>query len=139
MYAYAPNGVVADLCAQVPEVHPDLAAQYREVPRSVADRIEPGWIVSGNSYTPPPVLDPVPGTVVTPPPTLTYKADLYRRATEDEAERIEEALAAAPVRQRRLFEAAQYLDHADPEFAAMHEALVGLFGEERADELLAAS
>lgn len=70
---------------------------------------------------------------------ITYKADLYRRATDDEAEKIEAALAAAPVRQRRLFEAAQYLDHADAEFSAMRTALVGLFGEARADELLAAS
>lgn len=72
-------------------------------------------------------------------PVTTSKADLYRRATDEEAEKIEQALMTAPVRQRRLFESALYLDHADAEFAAMHAALVDLFGEDRADALLAPS
>lgn len=76
---------------------------------------------------------------VMPMAAVTYKADIYRRATDDEAESIEMALAAAPVRQRRLFESAQFLDHSAPEFADMHEAMVGMFGAERADVLLAAS
>lgn len=73
------------------------------------------------------------------PPVTTSKADLYRRATDEEAEKIEAALVAAPVRQRRLFEAALYIDHADPEFASMHAALVDLFGKDRADTLLSPS
>ncbi len=79
------------------------------------------------------------GVRASPDPTITYKADLYRRMTDEEADRVEDALSNAPVRQRRLFEAAQYLDHAAPEFARMREALVGLFGEDRADVLLASS
>lgn len=73
------------------------------------------------------------------PAVITYKADIYRRATDEEAEAIEVALAEAPVRQRRLFESAQFLDHTAPEFVTMHEAMVGMFGAGRADELLAAS
>lgn len=72
-------------------------------------------------------------------PVITYKADLYRRTTEQEAEAIEMALAAAPVRQRRLFESALHLDHSDEAFAFAQEALVGMFGKKRAGELLAAS
>lgn len=72
-------------------------------------------------------------------PVITYKADLYRRTTEEEAEAIEMALAAAPVRQRRLFESALHLDHSDEAFAFAQEALVGMFGKKRAGELLAAS
>lgn len=72
-------------------------------------------------------------------PVITYKADIYRRCTDAEADAIEMALAAAPVRQRRLFESAMYLDHSDEAFAFIQEALVGMFGQKRADELLAAS
>ncbi|KAB7788055.1 hypothetical protein [Methylorubrum populi] len=72
-------------------------------------------------------------------PTITYKADIYRRCTDAEAESIEMALAGAPVRQRRLFESALHLDHSDEAFAFAQEAMVGMFGKKRADELLAAS
>lgn len=72
-------------------------------------------------------------------PVITYKADIYRRCTEVEAEAIEMALAGAPVRQRRLFESALHLDHSDDAFAFAQEAMVGMFGEKRAGELLAAS
>ena len=72
-------------------------------------------------------------------PVITYKADIYRRCTDAEAEAIEMALAGAPVRQRRLFESALHLDHSDDAFAFAQEAMVGMFGEKRASELLAAS
>jgi hypothetical protein len=70
---------------------------------------------------------------------ITYKADIYRRCTDAEADAIEMALIAAPVRQRRLFESALHLDHSDEAFAFAQEALVGMFGKKRAAELLAAS
>lgn len=70
---------------------------------------------------------------------ITYKADIYRRCTDAEADAIEMALAAAPVRQRRLFESALHLDHSDEAFAFARDALVEMFGEKRAGELLAAS
>lgn len=92
------------------------------------------WILKGKKLVP---AQPLP--VAPTRPVITYKADLYRRCTDAEADAIEIALAGAPVRQRRLFESAQYLDHSDPIFATMHEALVGMFGAERADVLLAAS
>lgn len=74
-----------------------------------------------------------------PAPVITYKADIYRRCTDDEADAIEMALAAAPVRQRRLFESALHLDHSDDAFAFAQEAMIGMFGKKRAGELLAAS
>ena len=70
------------------------------------------------------------------PVGITYKADIYRRATDEEAEAIEMALMHAPVRQRRLFESALHLDHSAPEFAQMKMALEEMFGEKRASELL---
>ena len=72
-------------------------------------------------------------------PVITYKADIYRRCSDEEADAIEMALAAAPVRKRRLFESALHLDHSDEAFAFAQEALVEMFGERRASELLAAS
>lgn len=72
-------------------------------------------------------------------PVITYKADIWRRCTDAEAAKIDDALKASSIRQRRLFEDAQYLDHSDEAFAFAREALIGLFGEERASDLLAAS
>lgn len=93
-----------------------------------------GWIEqAGGSF-----VEPVAPSVALRP-VITTKADLYRRCTEEEADEIEVALQAAPVRQRRLFESAQYLDHADEQFSAMFQALVTLFGAERAAVLLARS
>lgn len=73
------------------------------------------------------------------PIVITYKADLFRRATDSEADMIDTALAAAPAKERRLFDMAQYLDHSAPEFASMQAALTGMFGADRTAELLAAS
>lgn len=72
-------------------------------------------------------------------PIITSKADLFRRATDAEAEMIDSALKAGSVRERLIFENAQYLDHADPLFETMRMALSGMFGADRADELLAPS
>jgi len=95
--------------------------------------IAPGWLANEDgSYSAPPVVTPA-------TPTITYKSDLYRRATDAEAEAMETALASAPVRERRLFESVQYLDHDAPEFTTLQEHLVEMFGAKRAGELLAAS
>lgn len=104
------------------------------VPPYGAEEIdEASWIARRDAAmeaTRPPPLDPV---------IITYKADLFRRATDAEADMIDTALAAAPAKERRLFDMAQYLDHSAPEFASMQTALTGMFGPERAAELLAAS
>lgn len=72
-------------------------------------------------------------------PVITYKLDFWRRMTEAEADAVEMALAGAPVRDRRMIEEAQVLDHADADFARLREAVVGMFGQARADALLAPS
>ena len=81
----------------------------------------------------PPVLQPV------LPPVRIYKADLWRRATDAEAVTIDQALADQPVRLRRLFDDATFLDPTDPEFAAFRAGFIAAFGEARAAELLAPS
>ncbi|MCO5092679.1 hypothetical protein [Bosea sp. (in: a-proteobacteria)] len=74
-----------------------------------------------------------------PVPALTRiaKADLWRRLTDEEAELLDTALAAAPLRLRRIFEAAQYLDTGDPDHPALRAGIVGALGEQRADEVMA--
>lgn len=72
-------------------------------------------------------------------PRRTYKADIWRRATDAQAEEIEDLLASAPVRQRRLYEDATYLDHADPLFASLRAAIAERFDAATADALLAPS
>ncbi|MRI57742.1 hypothetical protein D8770_28165 [Methylobacterium sp. DB1607] len=95
-----------------------------------------GWgLVDGALQAVPIAPEPAPPTQS----VITYKADIWRRCTDEEAASIDEALKAAPIRQRRLFEDAQYLDHADEAFAFARAALIGLFDEGRAGELLAAS
>lgn len=77
--------------------------------------------------------------VAPPAPALTKiaKADLWRRLTELEAVTLDAALQAAPLRLRRIFEAAQYLDTADEDYPALRAGIVAALGETRADEVLA--
>lgn len=72
-------------------------------------------------------------------PAKTYKADIWRRASDTEAETIVAILAQQPVRKQRLFNDATVLDHADPDFSDLKAGFVAVFGQDRADELLAAS
>jgi len=72
-------------------------------------------------------------------PPRTYKADIWRRASEAEAEAIDAMLAAQPVRLRRLWEDSEYLAHTDELWSLVRSAATHAFGQTRADELLAAS
>lgn len=129
-YARMEGDTVIEVFDFKPVLHASL--EVVEVPIEV----DPNWSRDSDGFHPPapPVIESTPAG-----PVITYKADIYRRCTDDEADAIEMALAAAPVRQRRLFESALHLDHSDDAFAFAQEALVGMFGEKRASELLAAS
>lgn len=132
MFALIVEGQVWELFKAEP--HLAEGNDVRDV--SKVKGIAVGWVANANgTYSaPPPVVSaPISG------PRVTFKADLYRRTTEEEAEAIETSLMAVSVKQRRLFESAAYLGHDDDLFATMHTALVEMFGEARADELLAAS
>lgn len=88
-------------------------------------------------YTPP---------ASTPPPAppmrgIVWKTDIWRRATDEEAEAMDAALAAAPAKLRRLYNDAQYIEHSADEFPLLRAGIIAALGgnEARADELLAAS
>lgn len=74
-----------------------------------------------------------------PGPVVVFPGDLWRRTTDAEAEAIDAAMKAQPLRIRRLFDAAQTYQSDDPLWPLLMGAAVQLFGEARARELLAAS
>ena len=76
-------------------------------------------------------------------PPSTSKADIWRRATDAEAEVIDALLrdlpsdlGMSPVKLRRLWDDATSIDHSDPLFETIRAIAVEHFGEERADALL---
>jgi hypothetical protein len=78
--------------------------------------------------------------IVLPPPSpILDKADIWRRATDAEAETIVQALGQQSVRKQRLFNDAQYIDLTDPDFADLQQGFVAAFGADRAAQLLAPS
>ncbi|CAO4176072.1 hypothetical protein [Methylorubrum populi] len=89
------------------------------------------------------VYDPEAGTFSEIPvpvqPVITYKKDIWVRATDEEADTIEHVLAQQTTRKQRIFNEATYLDHADPLFAELLAGFVTAFGTERAGQLLAGS
>jgi hypothetical protein len=90
------------------------------------------WLDAGNSL----------GEAIRPPqsaPVLSRlpKAELWRRVSDEEAEAMDAALSSAPLRLRRLFQAAQYLDTGDADYPMLRAGIVAAIGEERAVEVLA--
>lgn len=76
---------------------------------------------------------------VAPARAITYKADIWRRATDPEAEIIVAVLSARPVRRQRLFNDATHIDHADADFPELLAGFTQAFGAARATTLLAPS
>lgn len=81
------------------------------------------------NYTPPAIT----------PKLSTAKADIWRRATDAEAVKIAAGLDALPLRKRRIYDDATYLDHSDPLFDELVTGFIQAFGEARTSVLLAAS
>ncbi|ALN73530.1 hypothetical protein [Aureimonas sp. AU20] len=71
--------------------------------------------------------------------TITYKADVWRRSTEEQAAAIDTELTKLDVRMRRLWDDAQYLDHSTEEFALLQATMLQAFGQAETDRILAPS
>lgn len=69
-------------------------------------------------------------------PTVIYKADIWRRATDAEATTIDAALNAQPVRLRRMWQDSQTLATSDEMYPLVSAAFAQAFGSARAAELL---
>ena len=89
------------------------------------------WVEAGNAPDQPP---PEPAPLI-----RTYKSDVWRRCTDDEAVTLDAALEAAPVRMRRLWSDCTILEHEDPDFADLRAQMEAVFGVTRTAEILAAS
>lgn len=72
-------------------------------------------------------------------PSIIFKADIWRRCTDDEAATLDAALEQAPARLRRIFDGAQYLDTTDPDYPAIRDAVIAALGQTRAAVVLAPS
>lgn len=70
-------------------------------------------------------------------PTVIYKADIWRRATDAEAATIDAQLNAQPIRLRRMWQDSQTLTTSDEMYSAVKAAFESAFGTERAADLLA--
>lgn len=81
-------------------------------------------------------LEPAPAAAPAPEKFILSKLAMWRRLSEEEADTLEAALAGAPTRMRRMFEAAQYLDTRDEDYPSLRAGVVAALGEERADEVL---
>ena len=71
--------------------------------------------------------------------TSVMPADLWRRATDDEAEAIEAAMQSQPLRLRRIFQTATSYRSDDELWPLLLGVATELFGSERAEQLLARS
>lgn len=71
--------------------------------------------------------------------TRVAKDAIWRRATDDEAVQMRAALDAQPVRLREIYDGAAWIETTDELFGVLQAALVQLFGEERAAQLLEAT
>lgn len=80
-----------------------------------------------------------PGDEPTPPAPMIAKDDIWRRATDDEAVQMRAALDSQPVRLQEIYNGATFISPDDELFAVLQGALITLFGEARAAELLARS
>lgn len=75
------------------------------------------------------------------PPLTAYviaKTTPWLRMTDQEAERVSEAIAMAPAKQRGIYDAATYISSADELYPILKNVLSSALGSKnRADELLA--
>jgi len=70
---------------------------------------------------------------------ITFKNDVWRRCSEEQAGVIDTELTKLGTRQRRMWEDAQYLDHADPLVMMLKAQMTAAFGESEAARILAPS
>jgi len=78
------------------------------------------------AYVPPPA-----------PPRQIYKADIFRRADDDEAETIVTILGQQSIRLQQIWANAQYVSTDDDFYPMIEGAFIQAFGAQRAAELLA--
>ncbi|WP_313665752.1 hypothetical protein [Shinella sp.] len=79
------------------------------------------------------------GADIAPVVTVLFPVDLWSRLTEAEADAVEAAMATQPVRVQNIFRAASSYRNDHELWSLLEAVATGLFGAERAAEILAAS
>lgn len=118
----ADGGIEATIDGVRMTVPDDLANRHRQM---LAE-----WEAEGNTIAP--YVEPEPD-----PNYIVSKATVFRRTTSQEAEALDGMIADTDARTRNIYMGAQYLDTRDELWPMLRSIMVGAFGEERTDELLA--
>ena len=132
-YARIDSGVVAEV-VELPTgikpadaFHASIASQFR----ICSAEVMAGWLFDGETYSPPEIGEIVTITVL---PAVT----LWERMTVEEAIQVETAMATQPFRTRQIFLTANTFRSDHELWPLLVQMATDLFGETRADELLAA-
>ncbi|WP_434713001.1 hypothetical protein NMA58_08465 [Rhizobium sp. YTUHZ045] len=84
--------------------------------------------------------DDAPEVVAYQPTAVAYiigKSTPWRRMSDDEVADVDAAMQAAPLKQRRIYEAASYISTEDELFGTLKALLSAVLSPARAEELLA--
>lgn len=73
---------------------------------------------------------------IAPKKTIIFKADIWRRASDAEAQVIDLQLSAQPIRLQRMWQDSQTLSVNDEFYLRIRDAFVVAFGDVRAAQLL---
>lgn len=109
-----------------PTINPATETLREGEPEKMGSTWRQKWIIE--AATPAPVA-----------PKITYKADVWRRASPEQAAVIDTELTKLDVRMRRLWDDAAYLDHSQPEFLLLQQTMTAAFGKTETDRILAQS
>lgn len=107
------------------------APEVAETIHPAGAKVTEGWVFLDGEFSAPPP-PPEPPYI---PVSLPVDA-FFERTTEAEADAIDEAMLAKPVKIRRAYQAATVLTEGTDLWAALAEALAELFTKGRAAELL---
>lgn len=77
--------------------------------------------------------------LIVPDVIILYPADLWSRLTEGEADQVEAAMATQSARIQNIFRSASSYRSDHELWPLLETVAIGLFGDERAAEILAAS
>ncbi|ONG56962.1 hypothetical protein BKE38_05045 [Pseudoroseomonas deserti] len=106
----------------------DAHKQTVNVPRPVENGLVEQIVAAGGMSKV--TLLPPPGPVAQPaPPGVTYKADIWRRTTDAEADVLDAVIDQVSARLRRYYEGAAYLDPRDADFPMLRDAMAAALAQ----------
>lgn len=100
------------------------------------EAVQIGWRHANGAFAPPPA--PIPPEAP-PVRAVTYKSDIARRCTEQEAQMLRGLLDQTSAQFWLLYMGVTEINHDAPEFPILKQAFIDTIGEERANDILAPS